>query len=249
MHPVNWSNEIHLAHLSPDEEGDSNHSESGDSPREISLNTKRGRPRSDAISTLISEGSSSVSDIRCKICSRVFPREKSLQAHLRTHTGERPYKCNFSGCGKAFCQSGQLKTHQRLHTGEKPFKCTIEGCTSRFTHANRHCPNHPYASLQRQKSSSSPPSSPTEAESTSPVKRWLARHEAMQGEKTSLKISNPVSRKRLFADGLGVEDTYKKRVKVANKQQQPANYTEQNDKMISALALIELAEGGFQASA
>ena len=49
---------------------------------------KRGRPRADSINNLIIEGTSSPSSIRCKICSRVFPREKSLQAHLRTHTGK-----------------------------------------------------------------------------------------------------------------------------------------------------------------
>ena len=40
---------------------------------------KRGRPRADVITTLIQEGSSSPSGIKCRICGRVFPREKSLQ--------------------------------------------------------------------------------------------------------------------------------------------------------------------------
>ena len=44
-------------------------------------------------------------------------------------SGERPYVCDYPGCGRAFCQSGQLKTHQRLHTGEKPFICSMEGKT------------------------------------------------------------------------------------------------------------------------
>ncbi|ESO88247.1 hypothetical protein LOTGIDRAFT_165679 [Lottia gigantea] len=248
MHPINWSNGIHLVQLSTEDEGDSSTSDNGDSSRENSLNIKRGRPRSDAISTLISEGVSSESDIRCKICGRVFPREKSLQAHLRTHTGrssqvlrlvvpgqftvikshvtltrsidnleyearrERPYKCNFNGCGKAFCQSGQLKTHQRLHTGEKPFKCSVEGCSSRFTHANRHCSDHPYASLQRQKSSlHTPSSSPSkslaplvEVEVASPIKRWLARHEAMACDDSFSKVSS--SHKRKLEDTISVQD-------------------------------------------
>ncbi|CAL4072380.1 unnamed protein product, partial [Meganyctiphanes norvegica] len=110
---------------------------------------KRGRPRVDDISNLIQEGAESLSSIKCQICYRTFPREKSLHAHLRTHTGERPFACDYPNCTKAFVQSGQLKTHQRLHTGEKPFICTAPGCTSRFTHANRHCTEHPYAKLKR----------------------------------------------------------------------------------------------------
>lgn len=48
---------------------------------------RRGRPRSEALTTLMIEGSTSPSAIKCTYCNRVFPREKSLQAHLRTHTG------------------------------------------------------------------------------------------------------------------------------------------------------------------
>lgn len=50
--------------------------------------SRRGRPRSEALTTLMIEGSTSPSAIKCTYCNRVFPREKSLQAHLRTHTGE-----------------------------------------------------------------------------------------------------------------------------------------------------------------
>lgn len=49
--------------------------------------TRRGRPRAESLNNLIMQGSTSPSSIKCTYCNRVFPREKSLQAHLRTHTG------------------------------------------------------------------------------------------------------------------------------------------------------------------
>lgn len=49
---------------------------------------RRGRPRADALTNLMMQGSTSPSSIKCTYCNRVFPREKSLQAHLRTHTGK-----------------------------------------------------------------------------------------------------------------------------------------------------------------
>ena len=50
---------------------------------------RRGRPRQDSISTLVIQGAQTDHAIRCNICKRVFPREKSLQAHRRTHTGKK----------------------------------------------------------------------------------------------------------------------------------------------------------------
>ncbi|XP_042311332.1 zinc finger protein 367 [Sceloporus undulatus] len=143
---------------------------------------RRGRPRADTVRDLISEGEHSSSRIRCNVCNRVFPREKSLQAHRRTHTGERPYLCDYPECGKAFVQSGQLKTHQRLHTGEKPFVCAENGCVSRFTHANRHCPKHPYAKLRREE-----PTDRLNKKQTADnkaVAEWLAKYWEMREQRT-----------------------------------------------------------------
>lgn len=53
---------------------------------------RRGRPRADAVTTMIQQGSSSPSAIKCRYCMRVFPREKSLQTHVRTHTGNFSFK-------------------------------------------------------------------------------------------------------------------------------------------------------------
>jgi hypothetical protein len=55
--------------------------------RSLDSVSRRGRPKSEAIQSLMMEGSTSPSAIKCKFCNRVFPRDKSLSAHLRTHTG------------------------------------------------------------------------------------------------------------------------------------------------------------------
>lgn len=64
----------------------------------------------------------------CSYCGKCFSSSRSLETHIRVHTGERPYSC--AQCGKRFTQSGHLKTHQSVHTGERPFAC--EHCGKRF---------------------------------------------------------------------------------------------------------------------
>ncbi|CAO2577548.1 Sal-like protein 4 [Lemmus lemmus] len=50
---------------------------------------------------------------KCKYCSKVFGTDSSLQIHLRSHTGERPYVC--SVCGHRFTTKGNLKVHFHRH--------------------------------------------------------------------------------------------------------------------------------------
>ncbi|XP_044739024.1 zinc finger protein 883-like [Chrysoperla carnea] len=61
----------------------------------------------------------------CNYCAKSFCSKASLETHINTHTGAKPYKC--VTCGRAFAQHAALNTHQRVHTGEKPYKCEICG--------------------------------------------------------------------------------------------------------------------------
>jgi transcription factor STE12 len=46
-------------------------------------------------------------------CGRLFKRLEHLKRHVRTHTQERPYICNY--CNKAFSRSDNLAQHRRTH--------------------------------------------------------------------------------------------------------------------------------------
>lgn len=199
---------------------------------------RRGRPRADTVRDLISEGEHSSSRIRCNICHRVFPREKSLQAHKRTHTGERPYLCDYPECGKAFVQSGQLKTHQRLHTGEKPFVCSENGCVSRFTHANRHCTKHPYARLKREEPTDR--LSKKQMTDNKAVAEWLARYWEMREQRTpalkSKTAHKPDQEQQDPMEYLQSDEDDDEEKNIACSRLQ-----EQRERLHGAMALIELA--------
>ncbi|XP_065124852.1 B-cell lymphoma/leukemia 11B [Paramisgurnus dabryanus] len=61
----------------------------------------------------------------CEYCGKVFKNCSNLTVHRRSHTGERPYKCDL--CSYACAQSSKLTRHMKTHGqfGKEVYRCDI----------------------------------------------------------------------------------------------------------------------------
>ena len=78
---------------------------------------------------------------QCAVCGKHFSRSWLLKGHMRTHTGERPYRCPHAGCERAFADKSNLRSHLLIHSADGKHyvcsRCNRAFAQKRYLHKHR----------------------------------------------------------------------------------------------------------------
>ena len=89
-------------------------------PRPTGLIGHNGLPPQSMMGQFNSKVSSSTQKKhKCKVCDKRFTRPSSLQTHMYSHTGEKPYACEHDGCGRHFSVVSNLRRHRKVHKTDR----------------------------------------------------------------------------------------------------------------------------------
>ncbi|XP_075882540.1 zinc finger protein 335-like isoform X3 [Nelusetta ayraudi] len=91
-----------------------------------------------------------VSEFICPVCHKVYPMQKRLTQHMKTHSSEKPHMCD--KCGKSFKKRYTFKMHLLTHVqslGDSKFKCefcdyTCENKKLLLNHQMSHTNDRPF---------------------------------------------------------------------------------------------------------